>query len=53
MSPATKRKYQFLMKDADVRRWYDNVARGSLVTADVYLRKADSFQAHNRLMPGC
>jgi hypothetical protein len=43
MSPATKRKYQFLMKDADVRRWYDNVSRGSTVTADVYLRRLGSF----------
>jgi hypothetical protein len=31
------------MEDVDVRRWYDNVARGSLVTADVYLRRLGSF----------
>jgi len=31
--------YSYLLKDADVRRWYENVARGSRVTADVYLRR--------------
>jgi hypothetical protein len=32
-----------LTKDADVGRWYDNVLRGSLVTADVYMRRLGSF----------
>jgi len=35
--------YAFLLEDVDVRRWYDNVARGSRVTADVYLRRLGSF----------
>lgn len=43
MSVRAKRKYGFLFEDADVRRWYDNVARGSRVTADVYLRRLGSF----------
>ena len=48
MSPAakyssSKRKYQFLLDDADVRRWHDNVSRGSSVTADVYLRRLGFF----------
>jgi len=43
MSPPAKGKYLNLTKDADVRRWYDNVSRGSLVTADVYLRRLGSF----------
>jgi hypothetical protein len=34
--------YSYLLKDADVRRWYENVARGSRVTADVYLRRLGS-----------
>ncbi len=36
-------KYDFLLKDADVKRWYDNISRGSHVTADVYLRRLGSF----------
>jgi hypothetical protein len=36
-------KYAILLKDEDVNRWYDNVARGSLATADVYLRRLGSF----------
>lgn len=43
MSARGKGKYAFLFEDADVRRWYDNVARGSVVTADVYLRRLGSF----------
>ncbi|MEM3797795.1 MAG: site-specific integrase, partial [Candidatus Bathyarchaeia archaeon] len=31
--------YSYMLGDADVRRWYENVARGSRVTADVYLRR--------------
>jgi len=36
-------KYAFLLEDVDVRRWYRNVARGSQVTADVYLRRLGAF----------
>src|SRR4030067_842441 len=44
----TKRKYQYLLEDADVRRWHENVSRGSAVTADVYLRRLGSFcQSHD------
>ena len=43
MSKIRKGKYVFLMKDVDVKRWYDNVARGSPVTADVYLRRLGAF----------
>jgi len=38
-----KRKYAHLLEDADVKRWYRNVARGSRVTADVYLRRLGNF----------
>lgn len=31
-------KYRHLLVDEDVKRWYDNICRGSRITADVYLR---------------
>jgi len=45
MSPRKikKPKYVSLKKDVNVRRWHDNVARGSRVTADVYFRRLGSF----------
>lgn len=48
---ARKGKYALLMEDEDVRRWYDNVARGSPITADVYLRRLGSFCAHFNTSP--
>jgi len=36
-------KYASLFTDVNVKRWYDNVARGSFITADVYLRRLGSF----------
>lgn len=44
-------KYRLLLSDSDVRRWYDNVARGSKVTADVYLRRLGNFCELNQLTP--
>ncbi|TET89692.1 MAG: site-specific integrase [Methanomassiliicoccales archaeon] len=35
--------YKTLLKDKEVKRWYNNVARGSVVTADVYLRRLGNF----------
>jgi len=32
-------KYEYLLKDADFRRWFDNVRRGSIVTAYDWLRR--------------
>jgi len=46
-----KRKYARLFEDADVTRWYDNTARGSRVTADVYLRRLGSFCDHHKITP--
>ena len=37
--------------DPSVRRWYDNLARGSEITADVYLRRLGSFCEQNQLTP--
>jgi hypothetical protein len=43
MSTQPKNKYLYLFEDPNVKRWYDNVARGSQATADVYLRRVGSF----------
>jgi len=43
-----KNQYARLFEDSDVKRWYDNTARGSVVTADVYLRRVGSFQIIGR-----
>lgn len=44
-------KYGYLLGDADVRRWFSNVARGSRVTADVYLRRLGAFCEHFNITP--
>ncbi len=39
--------YKSLLEEKEVERWYNNVARGSVVTADVYLRRLGNFcEAH-------
>ena len=38
-----KKRYAQLLEDKDLRRWYDNLARGSVITADVYLRRLGGF----------
>lgn len=43
--------YAELLKDPDVDRWYKNVARGSEVTADVYLRRLGSFCKTKNVSP--
>ena len=47
----SRRKYDFLLEDPDVRRWYDNLARGSRVTADVYLRRLGGFAVNRKIKP--
>ncbi|RLI41153.1 hypothetical protein DRO59_07685 [Candidatus Bathyarchaeota archaeon] len=44
-------KYGYLLQDIDIKRWYENVARGSEVTADVYLRRLGAFCKHFKLKP--
>jgi hypothetical protein len=44
-------RYGYLLDDVEVRRWFDNVARGSRVTADVYLRRLGSFCEHFNVSP--
>ncbi|MGI0070192.1 MAG: hypothetical protein ACREAN_08065, partial [Nitrosopumilaceae archaeon] len=37
-----------LLRDADLKRWYNNLARGSKITADVRLRRVANFcKIHN------
>ncbi len=44
-------KHAHLFEDAQVRRWYENVARGSKTTADVYLRDFGRFLIDNGTSP--
>ena len=46
-----KSKYSDLLKDSDIKQWYANVARGSKITADVYLRRFGSFCQDNNVTP--
>ncbi|MGI0054648.1 MAG: site-specific integrase [Thermoplasmata archaeon] len=39
------------LKDPEIRRWYDNVARGSVITADNYLRSLFGFSTRTGLSP--
>jgi integrase len=41
-----------LLDDPDVRRWFDNLARGSQATADVHLRRLGALCASLHLTPG-
>ena len=36
-------KYRYLLEDKDVRRWYDNLIRGSPACAEIYLRNLGNF----------
>ncbi|MCS7114175.1 MAG: site-specific integrase [Candidatus Bathyarchaeota archaeon] len=44
-------KYRHLLGDVDVRRWFENVARGSEVTAEVYLRRLGAFCEYFGIIP--
>jgi hypothetical protein len=44
-------KYAYLMEDPDVRRWFENTARGSRITADVCLRRLGSFCKSHDITP--
>jgi hypothetical protein len=41
--PVRSNSKHALLRDPDVKRWFDNIARGSPVTADVYLRRLAAF----------
>jgi hypothetical protein len=44
-------KYVNLLEDPDVKRWYENTARGSRISADVCLRRLGSFCESNGTTP--
>lgn len=44
-------KYAHLMENPDVKRWFDNTARGSRITADVCLRRLGSFCKSHKITP--
>lgn len=41
-----------MLKDPHIKRWYDNVGRGSITTADVYLRRLKGFCSQMNISPG-
>lgn len=41
--------YGYLLDDHQIRRWHDNVGGGSLITADVYLRRLGGFLEGKKL----
>ncbi|MEM2842205.1 MAG: site-specific integrase [Thermoproteota archaeon] len=47
----TKAKYSHLFEDKDVRRWYENLSRGSKVTADVCFRRLGNFCESHSITP--
>jgi len=49
--PIERAKHQHLLEDKTVRRWYDNLGRGSEITADVYLRRLGAFCVEHRRTP--
>ncbi len=46
-----KSKYKQLLENKSVKRWYDNICRGSLLTGDVYLNKVGYFCLLNNTTP--
>ena len=40
-----------LLSNQDIQRWYDNLARSSVVTAEVRLRKLGKFCENNKMTP--
>ena len=44
-------KINLILVDPDVKRWYDNLCRGSKITADVKLRRLGNFCERNDMTP--
>jgi hypothetical protein len=44
-------KKDSLLENQDIKRWYDNLARSSIVTAEVKLRKLGKFCENNKITP--
>jgi len=49
--PVERAKHRHLLQDKTLKRWQDNLARGSVITADVYLRRLGAFCEENHLTP--
>ena len=45
------RLYAALLEDQKITRWHANLARGSLITADVYLRRLGNFCESYKITP--
>ena len=45
------RLYAALLEDLKIMRWHANLARGSLITADVYLRRLGNFCETSKITP--
>ncbi|MDG6913348.1 MAG: site-specific integrase [Nitrososphaerota archaeon] len=43
--------HRTMLKAPDLRRWHSNVAQGSLITADVYLRRLGGFCGQMKVTP--
>lgn len=46
-----KQKYGYLLSDGRVRRWFENVQRGSKASAAIYLRALGNFCKRNNITP--
>ena len=51
-SPHPRSKYRHLFEDKDVRRWYENLVRGSPACAEIYLRNLGNFCHLVGITPG-
>ncbi len=51
MVQVERSNHRHLLENQQIRRWHDNVARGSRVTADVYLRRLGSICIHRGTTP--
>jgi len=51
-SPHPRSKYRHLLEDKDVRRWYENLVRGSPACAEIYLRNLGNFCRLMGVTPG-
>jgi integrase len=51
MPRSNKPVYSYLFENPDLKRWYDNLARGSEITADVYLRRLGAFCGKHNTSP--
>jgi len=46
-----KKKYDVLLKDDNVKRWYHNICRGSDITGSIYLRRLGNFCEKHKITP--